>query len=368
MPSTRHSFSAANLASTDAMHALEAPSSASELSERLRATAGDRAATGKEVVCATSAIVASWLCARGEAWSFERAGEELESGLGGWIDAQGWRGTCAVWLDSLRRVWHEGRAAEKSGERAIASLVRELDAWLADDAQRLPSRASVARHALEGVERGELILVDAFSDTVAHALEALARAGRRPQVLVAELQPDLDGRRMARRLVQSDIPVSLCYDAALCSNVPRADRVWLSTEAIGSDALLARAGTRQLVEEAERCEVPVFVLATSDKLVPGGELRLPNAHALARQGADALPRPPVAAHSLPRADALAWKDAPEGVRVEGQVYEAVPLDMLPRFITEIGNETATALHLRALRIEAAPPCLPAAPHRETLST
>jgi translation initiation factor 2B subunit (eIF-2B alpha/beta/delta family) len=196
-----------------------------------------------------------------------------------------------------------------------------------------------------GVERGEVILLDAFSDTVALALELLARAGRRPHALVAELRPDLDGRRMARRLAQHGIPVSVCYDAALCSNVPRADRIWLSTEAIGSDALLARAGTRSLVEEAERCEVPVYVLATSDKLVPGGELRLPS--------------------FCERGDAAAWDDAPptpptpptpNGVRVESQMYEPVPLDMLPRFITEIGTETPTALHLRALRIESAPPC------------
>jgi len=157
MPSTRHSSSAANFASTDAMHEPEAPGSVSELSERLRACAGDRAATGKEVVRATSAIVASWLRGQREGWSFERAGDELESALREWNDAQAWRGTCAVWMDSLRRAWHEGRSAVDAGERAIASerLLGELEAWLADDEQRLPSRAKLAEHASQGVERGE---------------------------------------------------------------------------------------------------------------------------------------------------------------------------------------------------------------------
>jgi hypothetical protein len=53
---------------------------------------------------------------------------------------------------------------------------------------------------------------------------------------------------------------------------------------------------------------------------------------------------------------LGWLDAPEGVRQESQTYEAVSLDTLPSFVTEIGAETATALHLRALRIEPAAPC------------
>jgi translation initiation factor 2B subunit (eIF-2B alpha/beta/delta family) len=323
------------------MHEPEAPSAASALAERLRTCALDRAATGKELSRATSAIVASWIRERSEAWSWDRAGEDLERALREWNEEQAWRGTCAAWMDALRRAWHAGRADARDGRPTSASerLTRELEAWLTDDDPRLPSRATLAEHAAKDVERGEVILLAAFSDTVALALELLARAGRRPHALVAELRPNLDGRRMARRLAQHGIPVSVCYDAALCSNVPRADRIWLSTEAIGSDALLARAGTRSLVEEAERCEVPVYVLATSDKLVPGGELRLPS--------------------FCERGDAAAWDDAPPappGVRVESQMYEPVPLDMLPRFITEIGTETPTALHLRALRIEAAPAC------------
>jgi translation initiation factor 2B subunit (eIF-2B alpha/beta/delta family) len=134
------------------------------------------------------------------------------------------------------------------------------------------------------------------------------------------------------------------------SIVPRVDRVWLSTEAIGAGAFLAHLGTRSLIEECARRHVPASVLATSDKLVPGGALRLP-----AWAGREGW---------------RLWEDAPEGVRLETQFYEAVPtalLDLVGGFHTEIGAESAAAMHVRALRVEAFPPAngSPAIVHPET---
>ena len=81
---------------------------------------------------------------------------------------------------------------------------------------------------------------------------------------------------MARRLSRAGLAVSVCYDSALHAALDRADRVWLGTEAIGANAFLARVGTRGLLEEAARREVPVELLATSDKLMPAGELSRPS--------------------------------------------------------------------------------------------
>jgi len=139
---------------------------------------------------------------------------------------------------------------------------------------------------------------------------------------------------MARRLSRAGIAATLVYDAALLSIVPRVDRVWLSTEAIGAGAFLARLGTRALIEECARRHVPATVLATSDKLVPGGALRLPAWADLENW--------------------RLWEDAPQGVRLESQFFEAVPtalFDLVGAFHTEIGAETAAAMHVRALRVE-----------------
>jgi len=304
--------------------------------DRLAEVASDRAAPARRIVQETSGILRRWLLELPDEHPLDGGG--LEAELATWIEEQAWRGPCALWLDSLRAAWH---ASADRGETRSA-LALEASAWCADEdagpgvARRLPSRAALAERAAADLGRGETVLVTAWSETVALALEAAWRLGKRPEVLLGEGSPGLDGRRMARRLVRAGIPVTMAYDAALPALVPRADRLWLSSEAIGAGELLARVGTRDLLEECARRDVPARVLATSDKLMPGGGLRLP-------------------AWSE-RETWLLWEDAPEGVRLESQCFEAVPLELAGNFLTEIGPEAAPALHLRALRVETAQPC------------
>jgi len=325
---------------------------------RLAEVALDRAATAQELVVETSRLVREWILEQDAEWGAGSTedGAQLEAELAEWNTEQGWRGPCAVWLDSLRRAWHAAR------ERRIAADVRSalaeevgLWAWSTEDAlvlsrlgedgaahwngdplatgRRMPPRADLALHAARAVDVGETILVTAYSETVALALETAWRMGKRPEALLAEGLPQLDGRRMAKRLIRAGVRVSLCYDAGLCAAVPRADRLWLSTEAIGTQSFLARVGTSQLVEECARQDVPVSVLATSDKLVPGGELRLPEWAA--------------------RDTWLLWEDPPDGVRLESQFLELTAVDLPDAFVTELGTETIADLHLRALRVDPA---------------
>jgi hypothetical protein len=336
------------------------------LSTSLAEVAADRASSAAQVVHQAAMVLRKSLAGRSDA---DVAGRALETGLAGLAADQGWRGPVAFWLDSLRRTL---AFAERGGRSVRDVLDAELVHWLFDPdrgnddelseraarenarfepdsslvwdgeslalGRRLPSRMELAHKAAAVLDSGETVLVTAWSETVALALETAWRVGKNPSVLLPEAMPELDGRRMGRRLSRAGIAVTIVYDAALISTVPRVDRVWLSTEAIGAGAFLARVGTRSLVEECARRRVPASVLATSDKLVPGGVLRLP-AWA-AREGW------------------RVWEDAPEGVRLESQFFESVPtalLELVGGFHTEIGAETAAALHLRALRVEAHPP-------------
>ncbi|MFN0007450.1 MAG: hypothetical protein ACKVXR_06035 [Planctomycetota bacterium] len=314
----------------------------SSLRSRLEEVALDRAAPARQIVQETAGILRGWLLELPPETPL--GGSELEEELGPWIEDQAWRGPCALWLDSARRAWASPEEQPEGGARGSArdSLVREAGAWCEERDtgpgvdRRLPSRAALASRAAADLGRGEVILVTAWSETVTLALEAAWRLGRRPEAVLVEGMPGMDGRRMARRLSRAGIPVTMTYDAALLDLVPRADRVWLSTEAIGAGAFLARRGTRCLLEECSRRDVPTRILATSDKLVPGGELRLP-------AWGDRDPW-------------LLWEDAPEGVRLESQCFERVPLDLAGGLLTEMGFEKPSALHLRALRVDAAPPC------------
>ena len=338
------------------------------LEQRLGTVSTDRAGSAAQVVLEAAREVRGWLAGRAEE---EVRGPAFERGLAEFESSQGWRGPCALWLDSLRRTV---ALAAESGRSARDLLEKELGAWMVDDergndeelserviretaqvdpvhrpvhwngeplasGRRFPSRGALARRAAGGdLAAGETILVTSCSETVALALETAWRMGKDPAVLMPEGLPDLDGRRMARRLSRAGIAVTLVYDSALLSLVPRVDRVWLSTEAVGAGAFLARTGTRSLIEECARRDVPVRVLATSDKLVPGGRLELPGW--AAREGW------------------RIWEDAPESVRLESQFYEIVPtalLELVGGFLTEIGPEAVAAMHVRALRIEPARP-------------
>jgi len=322
------------------------------------------------VVLETAGILHGWLGERHREAALD--GSALEAELSSWGEEQAWRGPCALWLDSVRRTWNLSRSG---GPRLAAeNLIREMSLWLEDDerdargdgrepapsspnartvaaerppwtgeplvpGRRLPSRRELGRRAAKRLGRGECILVTAWSETVAVALESVWRAGLHPEILIGEGSPDLDGRRMARRLAHAGLRVTMVYDSAVLGLVPRVDRVWLGTESVGAGVFLARTGTRLLIEECARRDVPVQVLATSDKLVPGGALRLPS--------------------WCEEEDWRLWEDPPEGVRLESQTYESVPIDLLDHaggFLTEMGPETPAALHLRALRVDAAPPC------------
>ena len=128
-------------------------------------------------------------------------------------------------------------------------------------------------------------------------------------------------------------------DAALVEALPRADRVWLASEAIGAAQMYAPIGAAALVLEAEREGVPVQILASSATLVPGGELvAVPD---------DWCKSPE---------DARLARELPPHARFEDAVVEELALDLPLEFLTEIGFEEPHELALRALRLERAPRC------------
>jgi translation initiation factor 2B subunit (eIF-2B alpha/beta/delta family) len=206
----------------------------------------------------------------------------------------------------------------------------------------MPSRADLARAAAAGLDEGETILVHGFSEALASALEEAQRAGKRPRVLCGEGLPLLEGRRLARRLAQLELPLTLVYDAALADLVPEADRIWLASEALGARALLAQAGARRLAREALEHDVPLQLLATSDALLPGGALSEPRWMSADRS--------------------LLWVEAPATVELRTCFLEELPLEQVPEILTEKGRESAEELFLRSLRLERAARCgAPAGP-------
>jgi len=312
------------------------------LEETLAPVARDHASSAAELVLEASASVVRWLQESGDEQGWEELRSELDRELATLTDSHGWRGTFACWFDALDRTLAAGLAGEFHAP-AREVLAEELGLWLGGQGagtdewdgeplasgRRLPDRARCVEALLTDLERGEVIAVHGWSETVQMALEEVQGRGLAPEIVLSEGGPDLGGRRMARQLAHSGAKVRLVYDTALFGVLQRADRVWLGTEAIGAEAFLARVGTRVLVEEAARLGVPCSILATSDKLMPAGELLTPN--------------------WCEQATWLLWEHAPEGVRLDSQAFEAVPLDIPDHFATEHGLLNAAELSLRSLR-------------------
>ncbi len=314
------------------------------LLERLQPLLRDRASSAETVVREASRELVEGLARGDEPRDWEGAQELVHSGLTPLDEAHGWRGPVAGWLAALRELMARGRAGHYGfAGSPREALAEELGLWLGGEGageeawsgeplaagRRLPDRRACAATLIGELVRGEVILVQGWSDTVALAIEEAQGRGLAPEVVLSEGSPDLSGRRMARRLIDAGVRVRMVYDAALADQVARADRVWFGTEAIGAGVLLARVGGRVLLTEARRLEVPSAVLATSDKLVPRGELSPP------RWCADA--------------SWLLWERAPQGVRLESQAFESVPTDLPDLFATEHGRLSAAELSVRALR-------------------
>lgn len=348
------------------------------LGGRLAYLVQDRASPADALLREASETLFEWVMERPLVWSWTEASVELEAGWADFVSTHSWRGPVALWVDSLRRTV---RAGQKAGHPAFGAGARqvlgeEIGLWLGGlqrggaageipgsgivhaggelpeggeaaqlptwDGQplaqgaRMPSRSALARKAIEDLERGESILVCGFSETVIGALCAAHKVDLAPTVILGEGSGDASGRRMARRLADDGLPVRMVYDSALFASLPHADRVWFGAEAIGSEAWLARVGSGALIEEARRLDVPVEVLATSDKLIPGGALELPAWGVSDRW--------------------MLWEDPPPGVELEAQPYEAVPLDSAATFVSEVGRESGSELALRSLRTEPVAPC------------
>ncbi|MEM8710177.1 MAG: hypothetical protein AAGG01_04440 [Planctomycetota bacterium] len=291
-----------------------------DLADDLLPTVENRGLTGAEIVQKVAREAAAWL--RDERCRDAGvAGALLDLELAAVREAHAWRAPVARFFASLARV--ATRTPVDGGPALREALGDECAAWSEAPSDRLPDRSRCAASLLDadplqpatGLESGEMILIHGWSETVARAVELACARGIKPHLIVSEGGPDLGGRRLARRLVASGLSVDFIYDAALVDACRRVDRIWLGTEAIGVDGLVARVGTHGLLSHARELGVPAVVIATGDKLLEDGV---------------ATELPTWAAEEPWHL----WEGAPEGVRVDSQSFERVPLELPSLFALE----------------------------------
>jgi translation initiation factor eIF-2B subunit delta len=229
--------------------------------------------------------------------------------------------------------------AVQRGDRAAdlrAHLAASCAAERGDLEQAVADAANVAAQLVTTSE--PWIATLSASDGVLAALLALAKAGRRPRVLVAESRPLLEGRGTARALAAAGIETWIVADAALPLLISQAAAVWLGADAVTEQGVINKIGSYTAALAAREHGVPVWSIAVRRKLMPGGTAAL---------GITEMP-----ASEL-------WEDAPKGVRPRNVYFEMVPAPLLRGVVVEDGVLGATECAVAA-RDRELPPELAAA--------
>ena len=205
-----------------------------------------------------------------------------------------------------------------------ASLAALADRERPGTLERFRVRLERAPAALERYAVGALVpdparpvrlVTLSASGTVLATVRALTRHVT-VHVSCGEGRPGHEGREMAAALAAAGAAVTLCTDAALGSGIDAADAVLVGADAVGAAAVLNKTGTRMLAAAAGSCGVPVYVIATGDKLAMPALWR----HLSIRTGAPAE----------------VWEDPPPGVQVVNPYFEATPLDLVTAVFTDSG--------------------------------
>jgi translation initiation factor 2B subunit (eIF-2B alpha/beta/delta family) len=133
--------------------------------------------------------------------------------------------------------------------------------------------------------------------------------------MISEGRPSNEGVEFGTSLPTWGIPVTLVVDAALPRLLDRCDLVLAGADAISENDFVNKVGTYALALAAREAEVPFYVAALTEKLIPEGIRGRP----------DRIWDP---------SEVLA--DPPAGVTVENRYFESTPLSLISGIITERG--------------------------------
>jgi translation initiation factor eIF-2B subunit delta len=222
------------------------------------------------------------------------------------------RRVCAA-QPSMAPMWGAAARALADPDHAAEALAHFEQRWRRAGA----ALCRVARGVLSpGAGRPLRLVTSSYSGSVLSVLRDLA-AAHPLLVACAEGRPRCEGRRLAAALSDAAIRVEFFTDAALASALPGADALLLGADAVAPTWFLNKTGSLALASAASFAGVPVFVLATRDKFLPG-----PLADRLS-----------ITEHD----PADVWPGHPEGLSVRNPYFERVPLDLVAAVLTDAGQ-------------------------------
>ena len=247
---------------------------------------------------------AAWLSVRALEVLRDEAALAIEHHTGDWDSLHALAATLAETRPSMT-VLHNRLAStldsadERTPQALEAAAVEGIERAVEADSQAAATAASECE--------GDRILTLSRSGTVFDALDGLAPEA----VLLPESRPGGEGVEMGRALA-SQTNVTLTSDAGLAHAVAGFDP---NLALVGADTILAdgrvvnKVGTRTLALVAAAADVPVYVVASVDKISPARSV------------------------DLEPADPLSGGDLPE----DNPLFDATPAALLAGYCTENGS-------------------------------
>ncbi len=133
------------------------------------------------------------------------------------------------------------------------------------------SRSAVALLPMDGH-----VLTHSYSSAVLRALELGFKGGRSLQVYATESYPGMEGKQLAKDLVEFGIPVKLVADSAVGSIIPDVDLVLVGADSVLTDgSLLHKIGTKNIATATHEREIPFYSVCETTKFSTADFLREP---------------------------------------------------------------------------------------------
>lgn len=142
----------------------------------------------------------------------------------------------------------------------VTSLGRKAQTDAASTAE------DTSRNAVSILPEDGFVLTHSYSSTVRRALELGVKGRRNLTVYVTESIPGLEGKQLAKDLIEVGVPVRLIADSAVASVISDVDIVMVGADSVLKDgSVINKIGTRKIALIAEQEEVPFYVVCESTK-------------------------------------------------------------------------------------------------------
>jgi len=122
------------------------------------------------------------------------------------------------------------------------------------------NRVALASQARHLIPEGSKIMTISYSNLVAEVILGGHGAGRVTKVIALRSEPQKEGEQLAKDLRQAGIPVTVIDDDRFSRGLVQATLVLTGSDLIGMDFFINKIGTAALVTEAEKKNIPVWIV------------------------------------------------------------------------------------------------------------